>query len=27
VLIDDDQHVAGAQWASRKTYPIKLERV
>jgi hypothetical protein len=27
VLVDDDQNLYVAQWASRRTYPIKLERV
>ncbi|GAA4412624.1 peptidylglycine monooxygenase-like protein [Nibrella viscosa] len=27
VLVDEDENVYVAQWASRKTYPIKLERI
>lgn len=27
VLVDEDQSIYVAQWASKKTYPIKLERV
>ncbi|NDU98567.1 NHL repeat-containing protein [Spirosoma terrae] len=27
VLVDEDDNIYVAQWASRKTYPIKLERV
>ncbi|WP_020597384.1 6-bladed beta-propeller [Spirosoma panaciterrae] len=27
VLVDEDENVYVAQWASKKTYPIKLERV
>ncbi|GAA4467813.1 peptidylglycine monooxygenase-like protein [Nibrella saemangeumensis] len=27
VLVDEDENVYVAQWASRKTYPVKLERI
>lgn len=27
VLVDNDENIYVAQWASRKTYPIKLERI